>query len=159
VLLDATRRNAGSGTFTISINEVAKTADPFDNRDQEQGSRSVITDTAANVGAKPNSRKPRILTVIGISPGPCEENRQIDVGERMDEREHSAGHDAALDEREYDMAQRAPARGAETRRGELDVRRQGVKTDATVRTANGMQMTTCPTSSAVKPMYSRHPMY
>src|SRR6266508_343057 len=33
------------------------------------GSKRVITDTAANVGAKPNSRKPRILTVIGTSPG------------------------------------------------------------------------------------------
>ena len=33
------------------------------------GSSSVITATAASVGAKPNSRKPRIFTVMGISPG------------------------------------------------------------------------------------------
>ena len=90
-----TRRSAGSGTLAISVDEVAEAAHALDDRDQHSGSSSVITDTAASVGAKPNSRKPRILTVIGISPGPREENRQVHVGERMDEREHGAGDDAA----------------------------------------------------------------
>ena len=48
-------------------------------------------DSAARVGAKPNSRNERIATVTGRSPGLGDEQRQVHVGEAVNERECHAG--------------------------------------------------------------------
>ena len=102
----------------------------------------MITDTAASVGAKPNSRNPRILTVIGCLARAHQEQRQVDVGERMDEGEHRAGDDAALDERQMTCSsvrqREAPRLAAASSRFGGSV----CRLTAIVRTANGRQMTT-----------------
>ena len=117
------------------------------------GISSEMIDSAARVGAKPNSRNARIVTVIGRSPGLGEEQRQVHVGEAVDEGEDHAGEDARHQQRQRHVAQHATA--AARRGWPPPLRRwSGIvcRLIATVRTLNGRQMTTWPISSAQKPI-------
>jgi hypothetical protein len=52
-------------------------------------------------------------------PRPHQKEREVDIGKRMHEGEYRARDDAALDEREHYVPERAPTRSAEARRREF----------------------------------------
>ena len=89
----------------------------------------MITDTAASVGAKPNSRKPRIFTVIGISPGRARNSDRLTSVNEWTKANTAPATMPLLISGNTTCQQRAPARGAEARGGELEVRRQRVQAD------------------------------
>ena len=111
-----------------------------------------MTDTAASVGAKPNSRKPRIFTVIGTSPGRARKSdRLTSVNEWTKANTAPAmmpllisGNTTCHSVRQREAPRLAAA--SSTFGGSV------CRLIATVRTAKGRQITTWPTSSAVKPM-------
>src|ERR1044071_2703621 len=100
-----TSRSAGSGTVAISVDEVAETADALDDRDENQRKEERDHRHGGERRRETALEKAQDLHGNRRLARPGEENGQVHVGERVDEREHGTGDDAGFDQREYDVAQ------------------------------------------------------
>src|SRR5688572_3463170 len=100
-----TSRSAGSAT-ALAIDEIAEARDPLDDGHEEQWQRKRDHRDGRERGGESELEEREDLDGDRLLARRGEEQRQVDVGERMDESEHGAGDETVLDQWEHDMAKR-----------------------------------------------------
>src|SRR3982750_453455 len=96
---------AASGTAAFPVNEIAQTAHSLDDGDQKQRQQERDHRDCRERWRKAEFEEAENLHGHRRLAGPREKDRQVDVGERMDEGEHGTRNDTRLDQRKYDVAE------------------------------------------------------
>src|SRR5688572_18952751 len=121
--------SAGSDTLTLPIDEIPQARQPLDHGNEQERQKKRDHRYGGERRREAELEEAEDLDRDGHLPRPHQEEREVDIGERMHKGEYRARDNAALDEREYHVPERAPARSAEARGRELEVGRERVQAD------------------------------
>src|SRR5687767_819426 len=123
------RRSAGSDTIALTVNEITETRDALDDHHEHERQEQRDHGNGGERRRETELEEAEDLHRDRYLARSYEKKREVHIRKRMHESEYGARDDAALDQGEHDVNQRAPPRCPETRGRELDVRRQRMQAD------------------------------
>src|SRR4051794_24595366 len=102
--------SAASGTAAFPVNEIAETAHSLDDGDEDERQQERDHGDCCERWREAEFEEAENLHGHRCLAWPREKDRQVDVRERMDEREHGTRNHTRLDQRKYDVAERCQPR-------------------------------------------------